>query len=132
MLYEPLLPKNQFSKAVGHATDRLDLEFKNIKATEVDMRRFLVNRQLFAKNLYINAGLMDIDKDKRYPVDPKKKTYFYPHQLLLKSKFKVGFEKVHLKSTRVLYGEMNPKKERRGTLFFDGTHGTITLSLIHI
>jgi hypothetical protein len=126
VLYEPLLSKNRFSQTTGYATDRLDLEFKNIRATQVDMKRFLVNRQLFAKKLYINAGLMDIDKDKRYPPDPNKKTYFYPHQLLLKSKFKVGFETVYLKSTRVLYGELNPTTERRGTLFFDGTHGTIT------
>lgn len=126
VLYKPQLSKNEFSRAIGNSTDRLDLEFKNIKATQVDIKRFLVDRQLFAKNLYINAGLMDIDKDKRYPPTPDKKTYFYPHQLLLKSKFKVGFEKVYLKSTRVLYGELNPKTDRRGTLFFDGTHGTIT------
>jgi hypothetical protein len=126
VLYEPQLSKDRFSQAVGYAADRLDLEFKNIKATQVDMRRFLVNRQLFAKNLYINAGLMDIDKDKRYPPNPDKKNYFYPHQLLLRSKLKIGFETVYLKSTRVLYGELNPKTEQRGTLFFDGTHGTIT------
>ncbi|MPR34328.1 hypothetical protein [Salmonirosea aquatica] len=126
VLYEPLLSKNRFSRVTGYATDRLDLEFKNIKATQVDMKRFLVNRQLFAKKLYINAGLMDIDKDKRYPPDPNKETYYYPHQLLLKSKLKVGFETVYLKSTRVLYGELNPNTGRRGTLFFDGTHGTIT------
>ncbi len=126
VLYKPLLSKGKFSGAVGRATDRLDLEFRNIKAVQLDMRRLLTQRQVFAEKLYIDAGLMDIDKDKRYPPDPNKKTYFYPHQLLLKSKLKVGFETVYLKSTRVLYGELNPKTERRGTLFFDGTHGTIT------
>ena len=126
VLYKPLLSKDQFSKAVGRASDRLDLEFKNIKATQVDMKRFLVSRQLFAKKLYINAGLMDIDKDKRYVQVKGNKMGKYPHQLLLNSKLKIGFDTVYLKSTRVLYGEMNPKTERRGSLYFDGTHGTIT------
>lgn len=126
VLFKPLLSKNQFSKATGRATDRLDLEFKDIKATQVDMKRFLVDRQFFAKKLYINAGLMDIDKDKRYVQVSKNKMGKYPHQLLLNSKLKIGFDTVFLKSTRVLYGEMNPKTGQRGSLYFDGTHGTIT------
>jgi hypothetical protein len=124
--YQPLLPKLEFSKKLGWAADRLDLEFNDIKATQVDTKRFLVDRQLFAKNLYIDAGLMDIFKDKRYRVIAKEKMGEYPHQLLLKSKFRIGFDKVHLKSTRVKYGEMNEKTNRSGAVFFDGTHGTIT------
>lgn len=126
VLYKPLLPKNQFSRAVGYATDRLDLEFKDIKATQVDVKRFLTDRQLFAKRLDIDAGLIDVDKDQRFPSNPGSKNFDYPHQILLKAKTKVGFEMVYLKSTRVRYGELNPKTERRGAVFFDGTHGTIT------
>lgn len=126
VLYKPLLSKDQFSKAVGRASDRLDLEFKNIKATQVDMKRFLVDRQLFAQKLYINAGLMDIDKDKRYAQVKGNKMGKYPHQLLLNSRLKIGFDTVYLKSTRVLYSELNPKTELRGSIYFDGTHGTIT------
>ena len=126
VLYKPLLSKNQFSRSVGYAAERLDLEFNNIKASQVDVKRFLMDRQLFAKRLDIDAGLIDVDKDKRYPADPAGKSYLYPHQILLKAKTKIGFEKVYLKSTRVRYGELNPKTERRGAVFFDGTHGTIT------
>lgn len=126
VLYKPLLPKNQFSRAVGYATDRLNLEFKNIKATQVDVKRLLRERQLFAKRLDIDAGLIDVDKDQRYPSNPGSKNFDYPHQILLKAKTKVGFETVYLKSTRVRYGELNPKTQRRGAVFFDGTHGTIT------
>ena len=126
VLYQPLLPKNQFGRAVGYATDRLNLEFKNIKATQVDVKRFLSDRQLFAKNLYIDAGLIDVDKDQRYPPNPGRKNLDYPHQILLKAKTKVGFETVYLKSTRVRYGELDPKTARRGAIYFDGTHGTIT------
>src|SRR5690606_26877987 len=81
---------------------------------------------LFARKLYINAGLMDIDKDKRYVHVKGNKMGKYPHQLLLNSKLKIGFDTVYLKSTRVLYGEVNPKTGRRGSIYFDGTHGTIT------
>ena len=126
VLYKPLLPKNQFSRAVGYATDRLDLEFKNIKATQVDVKRFLLKRQLFAKRLDIDAGLIDVDKDLRFPLKSGNKNYDYPHQILMKADTKVGFETVYLKSTRVRYGELNPKTNRRGAVFFDGTHGTIT------
>ncbi|GHB52920.1 hypothetical protein [Persicitalea jodogahamensis] len=126
VLYKPLLSKNEFSRAAGYAADRLDLEFNDIKATQVDVKRFLMDRQLFAKRLDIDAGLIDVDKDKRYPADPSRKSYLYPHQLLLKAKTKVGFEKVYLKSTRVRYGELNPKTDQRGAVYFDGTNGTIT------
>ena len=126
VLYKPTLSKDKFSRAVGQATDRLDLEFRNIKATQMDMRRLLTQRQLFAKKLYIDAGLMDIDKDKRYEFVKGNKMGRYPHQLLLNSKLKIGFDTVYLKSTRVLYGEVNPETRRRGSIFFDGTHGTIT------
>ncbi len=124
--YQPLLSKLEFSKKLGWAADRLDLEFNNIKATDVDTKRFLVDRQLFAQNLYIDAGLMDIFKDKRYRVITKDKMGKYPHQLLLKSKFKIGFNTVHLKSTRVKYGEMNEKTNQSGAVFFDGTQGKIS------
>ncbi|TDB69173.1 hypothetical protein [Arundinibacter roseus] len=124
--YQPLFSKADFSKKLGRAVDRLDLEFKNIKATQVDMKRFLADRQLFARNLYIDAGLMDIYKDKRYTQIDNSKMGKYPHQILLKSKLRVGFDKVHLKSTRVRYGEMNEKTNRSGAVFFDGTQGTIT------
>ncbi len=126
VLYKPLLSKNEFSRAVGYATERLNLEFKNIKATQVDVKRLLNNRQLFAKRLDIDAGLIDVDKDQRFPSTPGSKNFDYPHQILLKAKTKVGFEKVYLKSTRVRYGELNAKTERRGAVYFDGTHGTIT------
>ena len=126
VLYKPTLSKDKFSRAVGQATDRLDLEFKNIKATQMDMRRLLTQRQVFAEKLYIDAGLMDIDKDKRYEFVKDNKMGKYPHQLLLNSKLKIGFDTVYLKSTRVLYGEVNPKTARRGSIYFDGTHGTIT------
>ena len=58
--YQPLLSKARFAKSLGYAADRLDLEFNDIKATQVDTRRFLIERQLFADNLYIDAGVMDI------------------------------------------------------------------------
>lgn len=124
--YKPLFSKDQFSKEAGHATDRLDLEFKNIKASQVDVRRLLTQRQFFAKRLDIDAGLIDVDKDKRYPSSTARKNYQYPHEVLLKAKTKIGFETVYLKSTRVRYGEVNPATDRRGVIYFDGTHGTIT------
>ena len=124
--YKPLLSKNEFSKARGFAADRLNLEFKNIKATRVDVKRFLLDRQLFAKRLDIDAGLIDIDKDQRYPPNTAGRKYEYPHQLLMQAKTKVGFDSVYLKSTRVSYGELNPKTNRRGAVHFDGTRGTIT------
>lgn len=124
--YKPLLSKGNFSKKLGKATDRLDLQFKNIRATQVDMRRFLVDRQLFARRLYIDAGTMDIFKDKHYRMVSSNKMGRYPHQLLLKSRFKMGFDKVYLKSTRVQYGELNELTNRRGVVFFDRTHGTIS------
>ncbi len=124
--YKPLFSKDQFSKETGHATERLDLEFKNIKASQVDVRRLLTQRQFFAKRLDIDAGLIDVDKDRRYPVSTVGKTFKYPHQVLLDAKTKIGFETVYLKSTRVLYGEVNPDTRQRGTIYFDGTHGTIT------
>lgn len=124
--YKPLYTKDEFSKAAGHASDRLDLEFNDIKASQVDVRRLLTRRELFAKRLDIDAGLIDVDKDKRYPSSTARKNYEYPHQILLKAKTKIGFETVYLKSTRVLYGEVNPDTDRRGTIYFDGTHGTIT------
>lgn len=124
--YKPLLSKGNFSKKLGKATDRLDLQFKNIRATQVDMRRFLVDRELFARQLYIDAGTMDIFKDKRYRMVSSNKTGHYPHQLLVKSRFKLGFDKVFLKSTRVQYGELNEHTNRQGVVFFDGTSGTIS------
>lgn len=124
--YKPLLSKEEFSKKLGLATDRLDLKFKNIRATQVDMRRLLVDQELFARQLHVDAGTMDIFKDKRYRMVSFNKIGRYPHQLLLKSHFKLGFDQVYLKSIRVQYGELNENTNRRGVVFFDETYGKIT------
>ncbi|WP_247237522.1 hypothetical protein [Telluribacter sp. SYSU D00476] len=124
--YKPRYGKDQFSKVLGISKDRYDFRFENITARRVDVRRFLMQQQLFAKVLEVDKGLMDVYRDRRYPDPKESKMGTYPHQLLKQAKFVVRFDTVRIRGTEVYYGERSDKTGLRGVVKFTGTRGTIT------
>ncbi|HEV7349371.1 hypothetical protein [Telluribacter sp.] len=124
--YKPKHSKDQFGKAAAISTDRYDLKFEDLSARGVDVRRFLMKQQFFARALDIDKGLIDVFRDRRYP-DPKdSKMGKYPHQILKQAKFIVCLDTVRIKGTQVFYGEQSEQTGLRGIVRFTGTQGTIT------
>ncbi|GAB2764543.1 hypothetical protein GCM10027275_02100 [Rhabdobacter roseus] len=123
--YKPLYSKSRFGKVAGIATDRLDLKFNDIRGKRVDVRKLLVERALWIRELGIQKGVMDIFRDQRYPKVPKDFKP-YPHQLLQAADLTVRIDTIKIKGTDVIYGEVNDKSHQRGEIQFKGTYGTIT------
>lgn len=123
---KPLYPKTTFGKIINLAKDRLDFKYDTITARKVDFHRLVSQQEFFAQNVYIEKGNMDVYKDKRYPKYVTNRMGTYPHQLLLNVDLKMKIDTIHLKKTRVIYGEFSEKTYQRGKIHFDNVHGIIT------
>jgi hypothetical protein len=124
--FRPRYSKEQFGKAAGISVDRYDFRFEKIRAVGVDLSRLLTGQQFVARSLYVEKGLMDVFRDRRYPDPKESKMGRYPHQLLRQADLTVRIDTVRIKGTQVLYGEQSQKTGLRGTVRFNGTQGTIT------
>lgn len=123
---KPLHPKTTFGKIINLAKDRLDFRYDTILVEKVDLRRLVDQQEFFAQNIHIGKGNMDVYKDKRYPKYVTNRMGTYPHQLLLGVDLKMKIDTIHLKRTKVIYGEFSEKTYQRGKIHFDNVHGIIT------
>jgi hypothetical protein len=122
----PLHPKATFGKQIQLAKDRLDFSYDSIRVEGVNLRRLVEQGEILAKNVFIGSGNMDVYKDKRYPKYIKNRMGTYPHQLLLNVELKIKIDTIHLKKTKVIYGEFSEQTYQRGKIYFDNVHGIIT------
>ena len=123
---QPLYSKAKFDEKLGLAKDRLDFSYEEISTTSLDVRKLVSANSLIAQQFHIQKGVMDIYKDKRFPLFVKNRTGTYPHQLLLKAPVKIHIDTIYLKDVTVMYGEFSDKTYQRGKIQFDKTHGTLT------
>ncbi len=124
--YKPLYSKKEFHQKTGKAIERMDLQFNQISTSGADIRTLVNHQKLKIRHLYITDGLMDFFKNMLYPKPEKNFIGKYPHQLLMKSKFKITVDSVSLHDIKVQYGIIGANTGKAGIISFDHTHGTIT------
>lgn len=113
----PLLPRFDFSRKVGHQMDRFEGKVGKIEALGVDFDRMMETSELDIQQVVINLLDLDIFRDRRLPAPGGNKKL--PSKLLADLKIKFQIDSVNLKNSKIRYFEFVEGGHDPGKLSFE-------------
>ncbi len=121
----PNYPKYEFSRKLGHQTDRMDISAESIIFDRINFPDLIIDKK-------INTGLININKlnlyafrDKRVPF-PEWQRRSLPQSMIRKSDIYMKIDTVRLNQVHITYGEKVEKSKGDGEINFDNMYVTIT------
>ncbi len=120
----PLHPKHDFSRAVGHETDRIGLEIGRIGIDLLQGDSLLGAGKLFAEKATIQKAEMEIFRDKSLPGAVNRRTELY-QTLFRNMEWAVSIDTVSVTDSRITYMEQKPGIPEAGSVTFDNLGATI-------
>lgn len=120
----PQLPKEKFSKSVGHEVDRIDWKTNLLQVFGIDFSSLVEDRTFKASNIKASNTKLNIFHDKRPPGGPTK-LHTFPHLLFRQLKFPVSVDSITVDSADISYSEHKNLVPEAGTITFQNTNATI-------
>lgn len=119
--YKPFEYGNQ-----SNGDDRVEVLCEAIKISEVDIEKLLEEKKIYAKELSIDKGLLNVFSDERPFVRPPKTNYrLYPHQAFGQLHLKFNIQQIKLRQVNVTFSQYNPETRLTGFLYFNSINGKI-------
>lgn len=125
-MLEPRYPEKLFGSTQGYALDRYSMQLSNIGFTGINLPLYVLRKELFAKEMNIANGYLNVVNNNVLPKRVVDKTGQYPHQLLQKAKGKLNIEKLNLKDIDISYAEFDKDGKNKGIITFERTWGIIS------
>lgn len=125
-MLEPRYPEKLFGSTQGYAQDRYSMQLSNIGFTGINLPLYVLRKELFAKEMNIANGYLNVVNNNTLPKKMVDKTGQYPHQLVQKAKGKLNIEKLNLKNINISYAEFDKEGKNKGIITFERTWGTIS------
>lgn len=120
----PRYNKIDFYKEVKLAKERYAIAFDSISINNIDLFKLLRQQKLFAGNLMLGKGSVEIYKNAAMPKPPPKpKVHAFPVQQLGKLALDMKIDTMLLSSTEIKYIEHGNKTRQTGSVFFTQTQG---------
>ncbi|WP_028295285.1 hypothetical protein [Olivibacter sitiensis] len=121
----PRYNRTDFYKKVKLAKERYDIAFDSLSINNIDLFKLVKQQKLFAGNLKLGKGTVEIYKNGLYPKKPKKaKVHAFPIQQLSKLALDLKIDTLLLGEAFIRYTELNGKTQQTGSVFFSKTHGS--------
>lgn len=114
-----------FYKKVGYAKDYYNLNFNNLKLSDINFDLFLNSQILNAKSLNMRGGNISIYSNNAYPKKLTDKTGKFPHQQLLKFPLDLYINNINLAGIDIIYAEYDKISKQTGQITFNNTNGYI-------
>ncbi|MDR6563034.1 MULTISPECIES: hypothetical protein [unclassified Arcicella] len=115
--------------AYGNKTDgddRISIICKNIKLDSIDLHKLFEEKKIYAKNLGINNGQINVFTDTRLFKPHKKMDYRpFPHEAFRKWQLKFLIDTIKLSRFKITYSEYNPQTNLVGNVIFDKANGYV-------
>ncbi|MER0441916.1 hypothetical protein [Emticicia sp. W12TSBA100-4] len=119
--YKPFEYGNQ-----SNGDDRVEVLCEAIKISEVDIEKLLEEKKIYAKELSIDKGLLNVFSDERPFVRPPRINYrLYPHQAFVQLHLKFNIQQIKLRQVNVTFSQYNPETRLIGFLYFNSINGKI-------
>lgn len=123
---EPRLSEMNFAKTIGYARERYRISMSNIDLEGIDFPLYIKKRELYATQMSIKDGALDVFNNNELSSKIKIKNGKYPHQLLQQLKAAITVKMLTLANVDISYAEFDRDSKKKGTIFFKRTSGTIT------
>ena len=125
-MLEPRYSEQLFGSTQGYAQDRYSMQLSNIGFTGINLPLYVLRQELFAKEMNVANGYLNVVNNNTLPKKIVDKTGQYPHQLLQKAKGKLNIEKLNLKGLDISYAEFDKEGKNKGVITFERTSGIIS------
>lgn len=136
LLIRPMVSRTTFAKNDKENKAMIELKLGDITMSGLQLRRFMDDKKIRAKNLQLENGNIDLSKDKRYQEEDVSKIGENPAQQIMSFDQRIIIDRVDLKGIRLSYTEKSKKYDRDGNVHFNQIQGSIrnvnndTLSLL--
>lgn len=123
---QPKLGESDFFNAVGHSTDRVELELASAEFRGINFDA--INRQESYETELVELESADlrIFHDKRYPEREEKQTHPMPQQMLHDLGFPLAIDTLRIRESFIRYAEHEEQAEERGEIDFSRLNATFT------
>lgn len=125
-MLEPRYSEKLFGSIDGYAQDRYSMQLSNLGFTGINLPLYVLRQELFAKEMNIANGYLNVVNNNTLPKKIIDKTGQYPHQLLQKARGKLNIEKLNLKDIDISYAEFDKEGKNKGVITFEGASGVIS------
>ncbi|HEX8608762.1 MAG TPA: hypothetical protein VF679_08995, partial [Pedobacter sp.] len=122
----PRLSEMSFAKTIGYARERYQISASNIDLEGIDFPLYMKKKELYATQMSIKDGALDVFNNNELPGRIKIKNGKYPHQLLQQLKAAITVKMLSLSNIDISYAEYDRDSKKKGTITFKKTSGTIT------
>ena len=122
----PRYTEMEFSRVLGFSKDRFNMAFSHINLKGIDFPLYFRKQELYAREMNIDDGKLDVFNNNELPGKEVDKTGHYPHQLLQHLQTKLTIKKLSLKNIDISYSEYDRESREKGRITFEKTSGTVS------
>ena len=109
--------------------DRVESIVENVKLTKINLEKLFEEKKMYAQNLWISKGKLEVFADTRPFKENIKANYKpFPHEAFRKMDIKFMVDTVHINQLKITYSEYNPDTDLVGHVHFNKIKG-IALNL---
>lgn len=120
-LFKPIAYGNK-----THGDDRIKIICQDIKLDSIDLLKLFEEKKIYASNLLINQGKINVFTDTRiFKVPPKANYRPFPHEAFRKWQLKFMIDTIKLSHFKITYSEYNPETRLVGNVIFAQTNGKV-------
>jgi len=122
----PRLSEMKFAKTAGYSKERYHIQMDNIDLEGINLPLYVKKRELYATQMTISNGLLDVFNNNELPARVKIKNGKYPHQLLQQLNGPIIVKLLNLDNINISYAEYDRDSKKKGKITFEKTSGTVT------
>lgn len=122
----PRLPEMSFAKTAGYSKERYQISMNKIDLEGIDFPLYIKKRELYATQMSISDGALDVFNNNELPPRIKIRNGKYPHQILQQLKAPITVKLLKLANIDISYAEYDRDSKKKGTIVFKKTSGTLT------
>ncbi|HET6527671.1 MAG TPA: hypothetical protein VFG39_02880, partial [Balneolaceae bacterium] len=123
-IINPLYPKHEFSRKIGHEATRIDLQTDSIAFHSLDLSALIEQQKLLASHITMDDSMLEVFFSKALPAGELSKQVF-PHVLFRRLKIPVQVDSVIITDADIKYIEQSNLAPQPGTVSFENTHAII-------
>ncbi|MHA4893469.1 hypothetical protein ACXZ1K_01860 [Pedobacter sp. PWIIR3] len=122
----PRYDEMSFAKVAGVSKERYHIEMSNIDLEGIDFPLYIRKQELYATQMNISNGTVDVFNNNSLPAKIKIKNGKYPHQLLQQVRAPLTVKRLSLNNVNISYSEYDRDSKQKGRITFERTSGSIT------
>jgi hypothetical protein len=123
---DPRLSEMNFAKSIGYSKERYHISLDKIDLEGVDFPLYIKKRELYATQMFIGDGALDVFNNNELPGQVKIRNGKYPHQLLQRLRGAITVRLLSLANIDISYAEYDRDSRKKGMITFIKTSGMLT------